>query len=270
LNEMELYKATGSTTYLTNVYNHLSGVSLGACGLYFYDGSGSLEYSASEAFLAALYHSVNQNATIYTIVKTSVNAMLGSHTAMTGAPANFSFIIGYNQLGGGFPKHPQHGPAWGQTNSGNIWTLYSSETSTPGSVPFKYECTGALVGGPKAKCNTYVDNIDDSDANEVCVGYNAQFIGAVAYVNKVENNITTLTKEIYANENIKLYPNPAEEELVISIEGQTQLFILNQLGEEVASVYVDKMRSINVSALSDGLYYVVNSDKTVALKFIKK
>jgi endoglucanase len=199
---MEMYKATNNATYLTMVGTHLSGSTLSACGYYDYSGgggSGQFEYTAAEAFLSCLYHKATGTASAYTFAKANVDFLLGSHPAIsTDAPANFSFMVGYNVLGGGYTKYPQHAPAFGQSNPNTVWTKYAQETATPGSVPFKYVCEGALAGGltsPACAANStsYIDNIDNFDTDEVCTGYNAQLIGALAYVNKIVNGSLPVT-----------------------------------------------------------------------------
>lgn len=195
---MELYKVTGTATYLNMVGIHLSSSALSACGYYDYSGgggSGQFEYTASEAFLACLYHKVTGTASAYTFAKANVDFLLGTHPAVSkDAPANFSFLVGYNVLGGGYTKYPQHAPAFGQTNPNTVWNNYTQETNTSGSVPFKYVCEGALAGGLttptcSATSTAYIDNINNYNTNEVCTGYNAQIIGAFAYVNKIESSL---------------------------------------------------------------------------------
>jgi len=106
---------------------------------------------------------------------------LGDHQKISSdAPAGFSFLIGYNVRGGGYPLRPHHAAAFGSTDlSGDEFT---AEQSNPGSVLFAHELTGALVGGPKSACADYDDNIGDFVANEVAIDYNAGLVAALAAI----------------------------------------------------------------------------------------
>lgn len=276
---MEMYKATNTTSYLDQIGVHLSTSVLSGCNYYDYSnggGSGQFEYTASEAFLACLYHAASNNASAYTFAKANVDFLLGSHPAISAdAPANMSFVIGYNILGGGYSKYPQHAAAFGKTNPNTVWDDYTTETNTPGSISYKYVCEGALVGGlTQPTCNStatsYIDNIDNAATNEVCTGYNAQLIGALAYMNKITNNITTGIAPAKNNSVIELFPNPASNELTISSNITDTYTIVDCLGTMLKKVTIHDALTIDISDYTPGMYFVLNKDATVIQKFIKE
>jgi len=212
----EMYKITGTTSYLDKVKWRVENYTLELCGYFHNTNWGSLRDAGNAAFLAALYHSESSNVAAYTFTKSNVDFTLGSHDYISAdAPANFSFLIGYNQLGGSYPQHPHHGAAFGK--SSNAWGQYTTEEKNPGSVPFEYELKGGLAGGPEAKCANFTDKISNYISSEYCSYYNAGFTGAVAYINKVENNLVTTTTDKYAEEGFYVFPNPANNMVTVNM-----------------------------------------------------
>lgn len=73
---------------------------------------------------------------------------------------------------------------------------------------------------------------------------------------------------------LNVYPNPAEEKLVIDAAGKvTGLVVLDQSGREVILANEDLSNEVDVSKLAPGLYYgqlVLENNATVSFKFIKK
>ena len=184
----EFFQTTGNTDYLTYIHEHLLEMydMQEPCGYMHYADWGSLVYAANTAFVACLYHKQTNDPQAYTFAKSQVDFILGSHGYISAdAPANHSFIIGYDELNGGHSQYPHHAAAFGK--GANAWTLFTSESNHPGTVPYLYELTGAMVGGPENPCGNYEDNIGNYVSNEVCIYYNAGFVGAVAYINKIEN-----------------------------------------------------------------------------------
>jgi hypothetical protein len=126
----------------------------------------------------------------YTFGKKTIDFCLGSHENLgSQMPKNFSFVIGYNALGGGTAKYPQHMAAFGCMKT-DCWGDFSSEASRPGSL-YKKLLVGALVGGPKSACSNYNDNINDYVTNEVCIYYNAHIVGCLAYMRIKEGVVQT-------------------------------------------------------------------------------
>ena len=188
----ELYKITNTTSYLNDIGDKVATYSVNSCGYMHISQWGSLRDASNAAFLAALYHMETGNSDAYTFTKRNMDFILGTHGHISDdAPADFSFLIGYNELEGGFPQHPHHAAAFGKST--NVWGQYTQESNNPGSVSFEHELTGGLAGGPEAACANFEDNINNYISSEYCVYYNAAFTGAVAYVNKIENNIVMNT-----------------------------------------------------------------------------
>jgi hypothetical protein len=201
LGHYNLYKISGAAadlTWMTNDVTYYKGkmVTCGTGSYAWVTGWGSLRYAANMAFAAALLHSVSNVAADYTFVKNNVDFTLGTHGDVAGSPncpAGRSFVVGYtnpDNAAAGSVAHPHHRAAFGKTKAGGADTLWASENTSPGSVPYAYVLKGALVGGPQASCSNYNDRIDDYVANEVGVDYNAGLVGAIAYVISVQNPST--------------------------------------------------------------------------------
>ena len=284
LGYLELYRLTSGSTatgYLNKVAAEVTKVknAMGSCGYYHYDNWGSLVYAANEAMLAALYHQISNDATAYAFAKNNINFILGTHSAVpaSDAPANFSFVIGYNKLGGGSPKSPQHAASFGYTTAQDPWTKFTNETNNPGSVTFKYPLNGALVGGLQKKCTlwsastgkaNYEDKIDNYVGNEVCTYYNAGLTGALAYINMIENSIPTANADVKVHTALNVYPNPANDQIVINSTVQGQFTIIDYMGKAVESFYLNGSKLVDLSAYPSGFYFIVNIDATVVQKFV--
>ncbi len=265
----ELYKITGNNSYLEKVKWRVDNNTLESCGYFHTTNWGSLRDAGNAALLAALYHNESGSASAYAFAKSNVDFILGSHgTISTDAPANFSFMIGYNQMGGGYPQHPHHGAAFGK--SSNAWSLYNTEKATPGSVTFEYELKGGIAGGPEAYCGSFTDNIDNFVSSEYCSYYNAAFTSAVAYINKVENNLVLSSEQVVGQE-FNIYPNPTEHSLNISTkENKASFGIYDIAGKLILTKIVSDSISIDLSSLDSGLYYVVNLNSNESKKFVLK
>ena len=76
--------------------------------------------------------------------------------------------------------------------------------------------------------------------------------------------------------NIKLYPNPADNELNISgIVQKANVSIISILGEEIMSMEINKESTIDVSSLKNGVYFLriidsKNNNGSSVLRFIKR
>lgn len=184
----ELYKITGEQKYLDGLGEQITAIFWQdtTCGYMHYSDWSSLFYAGMAAVNCFYDYDLTNDNSRYNFAKSTVDFVLGSHPRVSAdAPADFSFIIGYDELGGGYPQAPHHCASFGR--GADAWDQFSEEAATPGSVGFLHELTGAVVGGPKAACGNYVDNIDDYVSNEVCIYYNAPYIAAASFVNHKEN-----------------------------------------------------------------------------------
>lgn len=265
----ELYKITGTNSYLDKVKWRVENYNLASCGYFHNTNWGSLRDAGNAAFLAGLYHAETGNATAYQFAKSNVDFILGTHGYISAdAPANFSFLIGYNQLGGGYPQHPHHGAAFGKST--NAWGQYTTEGNNPGSVNFEFELKGGLAGGPEASCASFTDNITNYVSSEYCSYYNAAFTGAVAYINKVENNLVTNTTETKAN-TFQVFPNPAQNFVTIeSTSQQAQFVIYDSLGRLVTEFTVIGKQQIDLTEWTTGVYEVKNLTNQTSKRFVKQ
>ncbi len=185
------YKTTGE------IGGELEGLLAGMqeCGYGHYLGWGSLKYATAAAQTALLIHDMTGLQEAYDFAKKNIDFCLGSHDGVGGdGGANFSFVVGYDELGGGAAQYPHHVAAFGkQENAGLLW---KEENANPGTHPFEHELTGALVGGPVEPCSGYEDRIDNYYSNEVCIYYNCHIVGSLAYIIRHEQEMPVLQSQL--------------------------------------------------------------------------
>ena len=81
--------------------------------------------------------------------------------------------------------------------------------------------------------------------------------------------------ETTVNDNVKVYPNPAYDELIIKTESAnySSFTITNQLGQVVLQSALKPMQTdIGISQLASGLYYIVikgNNNEIKTMRFVK-
>lgn len=265
-----LYKTTGTATYLNEIkdhFNYHSQSQFSSLGFYKYQysgGWGNLQYTGNEAFVAAMLHVLDgqTNSTYYDFVKSNVDFILGGHSGVGNVPANFSFLIGYDEMGGGYPLRPHHKAAFGSTKTD--WSLFTLESNSPGSVAYAFELKGAMVGGPN-DAGQYVDEIDNFQNSEVCTYYNGGFTGAVAYVYKVENGIITSVKND-VKDNIEFTLNGR----ILSIGETGNLTIFNNVGQQILLHNLNKGNNIDLSNLKKGVYFINLMEQSKSARIILK
>jgi endoglucanase len=135
-------------------------------GLAFLVKWGSLNLAANTSFIGFIYSDwlrsrgeIEKADRYFNFGKSQIEYILGKN------PANRSYIIGY---GYNYPRNPHHRSAHGS------WTNDSNSPAQSRNL-----LMGALVGGPDENDN-WSDNRNDWVTNEVAIGYNAGFTGAVA------------------------------------------------------------------------------------------
>lgn len=264
-----MYKITNTASYLDKVKWRVDNWNLESCGYTHLTNWGSLRDAGNVALLTALYHSEVGTSSYYDFAKSNIDFILGSHgTISADAPANFSFLIGYNELGGGYPSYPHHGGAFGQST--DAWTKFNTEKTTPGSVPFAYELKGGLAGGPEAACSTFEDNIGNYVSSEYCTYYNAAFTSALAYINKIENNLVLSTPK-KEQTTLRAFPNPVQTELnVISTNVTDSFSIVNSAGQSIVTKEGQDKIVFNVEGLAPGVYSVKRHSDKKQVKFVKQ
>jgi hypothetical protein len=264
-----MYKITGTSSYLDKVKWRVDNYNLEPCGYFHNTNWGSLRDAGNAAFLAALFHSESSSSTAYSFAKSNVDFILGSHGYISAdAPANFSFLIGYDQLGGSYPQHPHHGASFGK--SSNAWSHYTKEEKTPGTVNFEYELKGGLAGGPEGKCSNFSDNISNYISSEYCSYYNAGFTGAVAYINKIENKLVLSMTDKFVEQDFFVLPNPASDMVTVNMGSQLCFVTFtDSSGREVYKSEMSGKTQVDVSNLQAGIYTVKSDLNQKVKRFVK-
>lgn len=85
------------------------------------------------------------------------------------------------------------------------------------------------------------------------------------------NPITTSVNETQMeNNSIKIYPNPTNSILNVEVKEQTQISIVNILGEIVKIEPISGSSKLDISNLNAGVYFIRDSNTRKAVKFIKE
>ncbi|MCW8982019.1 MAG: T9SS type A sorting domain-containing protein [Altibacter sp.] len=118
--------------------------------------------------------------------------------------------------------------------------------------------------------------INELEINTVTNEIYAASYGRGLWVSPVADNVLGIETASFL-EGSKLYPNPANQEITLSITEalETDLRVFDTSGKLVlflSNVWVDRNYTLNVSTLQSGLYFIrINSEKgTVTKKFIKE
>jgi hypothetical protein len=121
---------------------------------------------------------------------------------------------------------------------------------------------GSVAGAPNG--NSLQGSLDEFlyynrvlAPSEVSNIYNGTTTGVHSYINTQNSEIT-------------LYPNPTNSILNIEVKEQTQISILNILGEVVKTETINGASKLDVSALHAGVYFIEDSKSGKAIKFIKE
>lgn len=99
--------------------------------------------------------------------------------------------------------------------------------------------------------------------------------GTTQMTYQVHFNLITNISEINTDD-IKVYPNPADNELNIGgIAAKVKISIISILGEEIMSMEINKESTIDVSSLKKGVYFLriidsENNNTSSVLRFIKR
>ncbi len=277
--EFELFKVTGDSIYLNSLKKYEIDSQMWnqtECGYMFFASWGSLNFALNGAFIVALYNTIVDQDEYHDFVVSNVNFALGTHDSISpDAPSGFSFVAGYNYLNKGFTKYFHHAGAFGYGE--DAWDNYFEEIGNPG-LHYVNELTGALTGGPTGKCNednyNYEDNIDNVEANEPGIYYNAGIVGALAYLVSLDTSSSNLvsSKSItFQEENLSIN----ETTITFNVkQPQSGLRIFNTRGRVVKNYNNLHMglNRINISnlAISSGIYYVVGyfENKQIVQKMV--
>lgn len=100
-------------------------------------------------------------------------------------------------------------------------------------------------------------------SNLSCNGINDIFVHKMnqQYFGIIEHN---------SNNSIFLYPNPTTNNFTIETTKPTYISIVNLLGQELFNSKIEKSQTIDVSFLSNGIYFVKDLQNGGSIKFIKQ
>jgi hypothetical protein len=103
------------------------------------------------------------------------------------------------------------------------------------------------------------DPVDEFERNRNEVVYSYQgnrnpFVDHPDFVNAIYNSSTTSILDIVSNENIKIYPNPVSQTLILETPEDYSIEIYSILGELILST---TQKQIAVQHFTKGVYFVV-------------
>lgn len=181
------------------------------------------------------------NGTVGTPYTTDIQISVGS-TAGGGAVTITDVTINSIALPTGLSYTTS--PASGVIPGGTDACIQISGTPTSAEVDFSVDIsiTANTSFGPIPYTLSYLLTIDGGTAS-------------LSEVNNVE---------------LSLYPNPVEDKLNISVKEPTSFKITNVLGTVVLEDKVTSTKTVNVSGLKNGVYFVTNMTTGRSIKFVKK
>ena len=157
---------TGSVSDWAKVTTYLNGKCTSESTYYCESDWGSARYNTAlqMAALATTKYSAKSGMDYSSWCKAQMGMILGNN------PKNVNFVVGMDSNSA---KYPHHRAASGYQSFDEMKgkTDYSSNGHT---------LVGALVGGPADSNFTYTDSVNDYQANEVALDYNAGLVGAAA------------------------------------------------------------------------------------------
>ena len=157
---------TGDAMDWAKVTTYLNGKCTSESTYYCESDWGSARYNTAlqMAALATTKYSAKSGMDYSSWCKAQMGMILGNN------PKNVNFVVGMDSNSA---KYPHHRAASGYHSFDEMKgkTAYSSKGHT---------LVGALVGGPADSNFTYTDSVNDYQANEVALDYNAGLVGAAA------------------------------------------------------------------------------------------
>ena len=157
---------TGNAMDWAKVTTYLNGKCTSESTYYCESDWGSARYNTAlqMAALATTKYSAKSGMDYSSWCKAQMGMILGNN------PKNVNFVVGMDSNSA---KYPHHRAASGYQSFDEMKgkTDYSSNGHT---------LVGALVGGPADSNFTYTDSVNDYQANEVALDYNAGLVGAAA------------------------------------------------------------------------------------------
>jgi hypothetical protein len=173
------------------------------------------------------------------------------------------------------------------TTSNNAWThavITCGYNSTEDSTSIKMYVNNTVVAQTKVKSYIMYNPSNPLVLGSVAGAPNGNSLqGSLdefLYYNRVltpsevatiyNGTSTGIHSSIYnQNSEITLYPNPVSSILNIEVKEQTQISIINMLGEVVKTETINGASKLDVSHLNTGVYFIQDSKSGKAIKFIK-
>ena len=85
--------------------------------------------------------------------------------------------------------------------------------------------------------------------------------GGISYTFYLEDDNLSNDSLINNFDDVKIYPNPASNYIIIEVEDEINLKLINNLGQTVVSKTISMKTDINISYLEKGLYFIQLQDK---------
>ena len=198
----------------------------------------------------------------YTGVGNSINI---NHGALTGI-ATYT-VVGTNTLTScsntttlSYSVSPI--PTVNIVSSASPWCVGQTSTLTASGANTYTWSTGingnSIVVAPSSQINYTVVGTGPNNCN-------SQFTAIVPTI------CTSLNNQIGDNEEgMILYPNPTSSILNVEVKEQTQISIINLLGEIIKTETINGASKLDVSDLNTGIYFIQNVKSSKAIKFIKE
>ena len=160
-----------------------------------------------------------------------------------------------------------------------IWADEDQEQG-PLHANFKLSGGGEFIGifESDANNNVLIDGLDfDTQSEDVPFGRFPNGTGPFMTLHPTpgsSNQQLTADEEVTGISEIKIYPNPVEDELLIGLPGNStkvKFEIVNSLGQIIITGKMNDREVINMSGMNAGLYFIRFDSKTFnqTLKFVK-
>ncbi len=253
-----------------------------------YRGSATVQ-DASNNFYGASFGSLLANtwyhlAATYdgTVLKAYKNGVLTASVITLG---------GLSTASGGltFGKHPTLSQFWdGTIDDARVWTV--ARTCAEINQNMNTELAGNQIGlkayykfneGTPTANNTSITSTSDASGNNYnCSlagftrnGATSNYLVGAPFNNLLNTSCLPITTEVNEKKFINIfliYPNPVSSILNIEVKEQTQISVINFLGDIVLKQTINGLSKIDVSNLTSGVYFFQDSKSGQATKFIKE
>lgn len=149
-------------------------------------------------------------------------------------------------------------------NVGNfVWAKSVGSTSYDSGRSITLDASGKIY-----VCGYFQGAADFNPGSGV---YNLFPVGSSdVFVLKWSQSLTGVDEDVFFNHSILIYPNPTSNNLTIETTKPTNISIVNLLGQELFNSKIEKSQTIDVSFLSNGIYFVKDLQNGGSVKFIKQ